>query len=227
MNPAEEIGEVAEDAGVLYLLDGCQSVGQMPVDVSRIKCDMLTGTGRKYIRGPRGTGFLYVRRAILETLDPPFLDNHAATWAARDCFHIRPDARRFESWETNCAAKIGLGIAVEYALSWGVESIWSRVSMLAVLLREQLAEMADVTVHDLGNRKCGIVTFTIDAHEPSTTKESLSEKGMNVSVSTMNSTRLDMEDRGLKSVVRASIHYYNTEEEINRFCNAIDVIVSS
>jgi len=221
VNPAVAIGRVAREADILYLLDACQSIGQMPIDVQHVGCDILSATGRKYLRGPRGTGFLYVRRGILEQLEPPFLDLHAATWTAKDRYEIRPDARRFESWETNYAGKIGLGVAVDYARSWGLERIWTRISYLSGLLRARLNKTPHVIVHDLGAQKCGIVTFTVAGQDPQETRHRLAQQKMNASVSLAEYTRLDMDDRELASVVRASVHYYNTEEEVERFCGTV------
>lgn len=221
VNPVNEIGEIARRAKILFLLDACQSVGQMPIDVQAIGCDMLSATGRKYVRGPRGTGFLYVRRGILEQLEPPFLDLHAAKWVTKDRYEIRSDARRFENWETNYAGKIGLGVAIDYALAWGLGSIWARVSNLASTLRTCLSHIRHVQLHDLGVQKCGIVTFTIGGRDPQEIHGILAEQKMNVSVSLAEYSRLDMDKRGLASVVRASVHYYNSEEEIERFCNFI------
>ncbi|RIK38982.1 MAG: aminotransferase [Chloroflexi bacterium] len=227
VNPAAEIGAVAREAGVLYLLDACQSVGQMPIDVRAIGCDMLSTTGRKYLRGPRGTGFLYVRRDVVPTLEPIMLDLHAAQWTARDSYTIREDARRFENWETNYAAKVGLGVAIDYALNWGLDAIWERVSLLAARLRSRLAEIPGVTLTDLGSTKCGIVTFTVAGHAAGDLRDAFAERRIHVTHTRTPSTRLDMEARGLTEMVRASVHYYNDEEEVEQFCTALEHIIRS
>lgn len=224
VNPAAEVGAVARAAGVPFLLDACQSAGQMPLRVDDLGCTMLSATGRKFLRGPRGTGFLYVRRDWIQKLEPPMLDLHAATWTAPGQFAIRADARRFETWETSVAAKIGLGVAVRYALDWGLENIQARVQHLASTLRTRLSEIGGVTVHDRGRVKSGIVTFSADWMEAAAIQGALRSRGINVSVSTPSSTRLDAEARGLPDLVRASVHYYNTEDEIERFCAAISAL---
>jgi len=221
VNPAEEVGAVTREAGVPFLLDACQSIGQLPVDVDRIGCDLLSATGRKFLRGPRGTGFLYVRRAFLDRIEPPFLDLHAATWTAPDSYEIRPDARRFENWETNYAAKIGLGVAVDYAMSWGLEAIEARVTGLADRLRETLTSLPGVSVHDQGRRRCGIVTFTVEGVPAEKVQQRLADHGVNVSVSLVDYARLDLPTRGLPDLVRASVHYYNTEEELDRLTRSL------
>ncbi|MGO8869085.1 MAG: aminotransferase class V-fold PLP-dependent enzyme, partial [Alphaproteobacteria bacterium] len=224
VNPAAAIGSVAKAWGVPFLLDACQSAGQMPLDVEAIGCDMLSATGRKFLRGPRGIGFLYVRKNLLERLTPPFLDLHAARWNAARHYELRPDARRFENWETNVAAKLGLAAAVDYALEWGLEEIYARVRTLADFLREELARIPGIVVRDLGAERCGIVTFTVEGKPADEIKERLARQAINVTASTASSTRFDMEARGLDALVRASVHYYNSEAELARFLAAIQAL---
>ena len=221
VNPAEEVGGIARRHGITYLLDACQSVGQMPLDVAKIGCQLLSGTGRKFLRGPRGTGFLYVSKALLERLDPPFIDLHAATWTDARSFELRPDARRFENWESYVAGRVGLRAAVRYALDLGLEQIRARVTMLADRLREELGRMPGIKVQDLGRTKSGIVTFTKEDELPRAIQERLRAAGINVSVSSKSSAQLDFGRRGLSQVVRASVHYFNTEDEIRTFCKTL------
>jgi selenocysteine lyase/cysteine desulfurase len=185
-------------------------------------CDMLSVTGRKFLRGPRGTGFLYVREEMIPHLEPPFLDLHAATWVERDQYEIDPTARRFENWESYVAGQIGLGVAVDYAMGWGIEAIRTRVTALAEELRSSLARLPGVTVRDLGSERCGIVTFTAEGLDPTRMKADLRTMGINVSVTSRSSTRIDMEDRDLTSMIRASVHYYNTSGELEALVGAVE-----
>jgi len=219
VNPAAETGRIARAHGILYLLDACQSVGQMPIDVAAIGCDMLSTTGRKYLRGPRGTGFLYVRREILDRLEPPFLDLQAARWVEPDRYEMRPDARRFENWERNVAGQLGLGAAVDYALGWGLADIAGRIERLAADLRGRLAEIPGVSVRDRGRRPCGIVTFTVEGKPARDIVAILRARRINCHSS--GPSLVDARAGQLPDLVRASVHYYNTEEEVARFAAAV------
>jgi len=221
VNPAAGIGRLARERDIPFLLDACQSAGQMPLDVRAIGCTMLTATGRKYLRGPRGIGFLYIAHDWVERLEPPLIDLHAAEWTGPDSYVLRDDARRFENWEINVAAKIGLGVAVDYALTLGLDAIRSRITALASHARSALDAVPGVAVLDKGMAKCGIVTFLKVGEEPRETKARLAAAGINVSVSGRASTRLDMDDRDIDDLVRASVHYYNTEEEIDRLAAVV------
>jgi selenocysteine lyase/cysteine desulfurase len=221
VNPAADVGRVANARGVPYLLDACQSVGQMPVNVEEIGCDLLSATSRKFLRGPRGAGFLFVSKGMLDRLDPAVLDLHGARWEAPERYEMRPDARRFELWERSPALILGMGKAATYAMEVGVEAIWDRVLELGEMLRRGLSDIAGVTVRDIGSVQGAIVTFTVDDHAAEMVKEALHAQAINVSVVTRYSARFDMEERNLPNLVRASVHYFNTEDEIDRLVGAI------
>ena len=221
VNPAAEVGRVTRAAGVPLLLDACQSAGQLPLDVEAIGCDVLSGTGRKFLRGPRGTGFLYVRRELIERLEPPFLDMHAADWQPDGTYRIRDDARRFENWETYYAGKVGLGVAVDYALEVGVENAWDRIRLLATRAREALAEIPGVTLLDRGAVLGSTVTFTVDGADAAHVQRVLARERVNVSVMEAASAQLDFGARGIAEAVRSSVHYYNSDEEIDRLVDGV------
>src|SRR6516162_9752377 len=227
VNPAATIGQLARSAGCYYLLDACQSVGQMPIDVAAIGCDFLSSTGRKFLRGPRGTGFLYASDRALAEIEPPFIDGHAATWTAADTFELRGDARRFENWEFNWATRIGLGVAARYAGALGLDAIWRRVQALAALLRVRLAQIPGVAVCDRGRTQCGIVSFLCEGIGAEAVKAALARERINVSVSDAAWTRLDMDARGIPALVRASVHYYNSEAEVDAFTAALAAFLRS
>lgn len=218
MIPVVEIGKIASRHNVLYLVDACQSAGQIPLDVKEIGCDMLSVTGRKYLRAPRGTGFLFVRKEIQDSLKLSFMDGYSAPTVSLHDFKPRGDARRFELYEKNRALTLGLGKAVDYALNIGVDRIWERIQYLATLLRRELAAIEGITVHDFGAQQCGIITFSVKGLENAFVKNKLADKNINVSVGKAISTLIYMDKHHLPSNVRASVHYYNTEEEIQILC---------
>ena len=225
VQPAEAVGKIVNDAGILYLLDACQSVGMMPIDVKKIGCDFLSATGRKYMRGPRGTGFLYARARSTSQIEPIFLDNHAARWTGDNDYTVIGDAKRFENWERYFAGVIGLKVAADQSNELGMPAVWARLRELADGLRARLAPLKGVTLTDLGVTKGAIVTFAVDGGEHTALKQTLRGQGINVSVSTQFSSRLDLKGRGLRDVMRASVHVYNTEAELDRFVEALDAAI--
>lgn len=232
VQPAAAIGRLARAHGALFFLDATQSAGQLPLNVAELGCDLLCSTGRKYLRGPRGTGFLYVREAILDQLHPTYIDLHAATWTSPTTYELRHDARRFENWEANYAALLGLGAAVDYALAIGLDPIWARIQALAATLRRELASLPGVALHDRGATLCGLVAFSIAGLNPEETRLALRQRRdlgnagstarpINVSTTTPRSVTLDQANRTVQEWVRASVHYYNTDEELTEFLAAV------
>ncbi len=214
VNPAVEVGRIANAHGVPYLLDACQAAGQMRIDVEELGCDFLSATGRKYLRGPRGTGFLYIKDKWLDFLEPAMIDHFGAPWVARDKYELREDARRFETWENSYALRAGLGAAIDYADQIGIDQINDRVTFLAEEARKALSEVSAVTVRDLGKSRCGIVSFSIEGFETQSIVKQMAASGYVIGASDPSSTRIDSERRNLPTLLRIAPHYYNTEEEV-------------
>jgi len=217
VNPAAEVGKVAKAAGIPYLLDACQALGQMPVDVDQIGCDLLCGTGRKFLRGPRGTGLLYVRKTLLEQLEPNQLNHHAAQLLSTNNYQLRMDAKRFECWERSYASQLALGVAIDYALAWGLGAISERVRMLAATLRQKLAGLDGVTIADLGLEQCAIVTFSCAQMPADQLQQQLALRQINTSSVPFAANPVSTEKLHQPTLLRASLHYYNTVEEIEHF----------
>jgi len=224
--PIVEIGAIARRHKILYLVDACQTAGQAPIDVEEIGCDMLSVTGRKYLRAPRGTGFLYVRKNVQDRFRLLFMDGFSSPTVSLHDYTIRPDARRFELYEKSRALTLGLGKAIEYALEIGVDRIWQRVQQLADDLRRKLTAIDGISVHDDGDELSGIVTFSVKGIDSQVVKTKLSEQNINVSVGIAKATLIYMEKHNLTSIVRASVHYYNTEEEIETVCAALAAMIN-
>ena len=221
VNPAADVGRLARAADVLYLLDATQAVGQFPIDVSAVGCDMLTGTGRKFLRGPRGTGFLYVGPRALDRLDPFVAEIRSATWDGGRSFTWVDGARRFETWENSYLNVVGLGAAVRQALDIGLDRIGRRSAALGARLRTGLAEIDGVTVHDLGREQCAIVTARVAGVDAGEVADALSRRGINVSTTVAEHNQFDSEVRDVHPLVRLSPHYYNTEAEIDEAVGAV------
>ncbi len=224
IQPAAEVGKVVSDHPAIYLLDSCQAAGQVPLDVGELGCDFLVYTGRKWMRGPRGTGVLYARSSVLDKLgSQPFIDGRSAEWLDAGGYRLEPGARRFEYGEQHFSGKVGLGIATRYMLDVGIEAIADRVQMLSHRLRSGLADVTDLEICDEGGPQGGAVTFTLRGEATPEVGASLRSQGLNLSVPGRRNAQYDIGHRGIAAVYRAAVHYFNTEDEVDR---AIELIAA-
>lgn len=216
VQPAEAIGEICRDAEVPYIVDACQAVGQLPVAVDRLHCDYLAAATRKFLRGPRGLGFLYVSdRALAAGAYPLTVDMHGADWTAAEDFALKPDARRFEQWEISHALVLGGGAAAEYAMGVGVERARERSWALAAYVRERLATLEGVRVLDRGPALCAIATAELGGRDAAEVKLGLRSRGINTSSPSREDAVIDMDEKRAATAIRISPHYYNTAGEID------------
>ncbi|MEZ4417337.1 MAG: aminotransferase class V-fold PLP-dependent enzyme [Gemmatimonadota bacterium] len=226
VQPVEEVCRVCRERDVTVLVDACQSVGQMSIDVQALGCDFLSATARKFLRGPRGIGFLYVsERALGQGLEPLLPDMRGADWIEADLYQPAPDARRFENWEFAWALVLGMGAAARYALDLGLDAIERRVRALAALTRERLSSVPGIRVLDQGPELAGLVTAEIGSLDPADVMQRLRQLGINTSASPREVGVLDFDQKEVSGALRASPHYYNTAEEIDRFVEAVAAMV--
>ena len=222
VEPIEEIGAMLRGTDILYLVDACQSVGQKPLDVQLIDCDILTATGRKYLRAPRGTGFLYVREELLEKLRPAFADVRGAE-LADGAIRYASSGRRFESWECNVAAKLALGSAAAYAMAIGLHPIAEAVAALGESLRGALSSLG-CEVLEANDELSGLVTFAVPNWTAESVKEHLAGHAINVSVSHLSDTPMRHPPNSHTQWVRASAHYFNDQADQDALISALTSI---
>ena len=222
VQPVEAIGEICRELEVWYLVDACQSAGQMNLDVAKIGCDFLTATMRKYLRGPRGTGFLFASDRALEAgLELLLPDMRSADWTGADEYRTADTARRFEYWEMPIALLLGSKVAVDYALDVGLDFAETRINQLALLTRQLLSELPGVRVLDEGTHLCGIVTAQAKHWESTILMEKLQAANINCRLSPRVAAQIDFSRKGVDWALRVSPHYYNTEEEIRQFIGVL------
>ncbi|MEK7257062.1 MAG: aminotransferase class V-fold PLP-dependent enzyme, partial [Bacteroidota bacterium] len=222
------IGKLCRERGIWYLVDACQSAGQMPLDVQAIGCDFLSATMRKWLRGPRGAGFLFASDRVLEIgLEPFCPDMAGANWVGANRYQILENARRFEYWEKPYALLLGSKVAVEYVLELGLEGIEKRVTALADLARQQLSALPGVRILDRGERQCGIVTVAVENCDGAELKQALLAANVNVSISMREFAVIDFDEKGVKWALRMSPHYFNTPDEIGQAVAALGDLLRS
>ncbi len=225
---AAAVGSVCEELDLPFVLDACQAVGQIPIDVSALKCDYLTATARKFLRGPRGVGFMYAsNRALARGDHPLFVDMRGATWVDPDHYEIAPTAMRYEDWEFSYALVLGLGAAARYALDVGVDVAAKRAFSLAHRLRDGISAMPGAHVLDRGRDQCAIVTAMFQNRDAREIVRELQSKNINTAASLKWYGLLDFSARGVDAAVRISPHYYNTEDEVDRALDAIRELSSA
>lgn len=224
INPVEKVGEIARAAGVLFQLDACQSVGHVRVDVDRIGCDIMTGTSRKFLRGPRGIGFLYANAKARAVMEPVVLTNQSAEWTSATTYTLRQDARVFEAWERSVSNQLGFSAAIDYLLELGVSAATAEIAKNASYLRGRLPDIKKINIECPPGATSAIITFNVFGYSPQEVKSAFEQQNIAVQTASVVHTRLDLEERGIASAVRVSPHYYNSQEDMDILLTALEAL---
>jgi selenocysteine lyase/cysteine desulfurase len=209
-----------------YILDACQSAGQMKLDVRKLKCDFLSVTCRKFLRGPRGTGALFVSdRALQNGLEPMFIDMRGAEWKEKNLYEQQPTAMRYEDWEFAYSTVVGTREAIKYCLAIGENKIWQQVKLLSSFMRSKLEAVDGIRVLDRGPELSSSVSFYIKDKQPRYIVNEMLKRKINVVASYRAFGLIDFDEKGVNWVVRSSPHYYNTIDEIDYFIEAVKEII--
>jgi selenocysteine lyase/cysteine desulfurase len=220
LNPAAEIGSALQGTGAWYVLDACQSIGQMPLSLPDIGADFVSVTGRKFLRGPRGTGFLALSDRALQ-LEPALLDLHSATWTDDETYSLASGGARYEQWEKPYALLLGLGAAADYALDLGLDVTSDIIRARADQIRSGLAAIPGAVVRDRGRIRTGIVVFTVEGRDAADLVRQIKAAGVNVSLSTADYALRDFRAQGITSQVRVSPHVYTSDDDVQALLDAV------
>ncbi len=219
------IGEICHQLEILYLVDACQSVGQIAVDIQKIKCDFLSATGRKFLRGPRGTGLLFVSdRVLASKMSPLLIDGWGAKWTGLNEFAMKPSAKRFETWERSYALVVGLAEAIRYANEIGMDIIEECNKELQDQLRNKLRKIDGVSLYDKGSQMANLITWRKAGIDLEELKTHLDDQEVYYSVSTLEWGLIDFKDKGVEWVIRFSPHYFNTMTEMDKVAGILDAV---
>ncbi|MEN0101504.1 MAG: aminotransferase class V-fold PLP-dependent enzyme [Curtobacterium sp.] len=214
VEPIAEVSAIARRHGAWTVVDATQSVGQIDIDVTAVDCDALVTTGRKFLRGPRGTGLAYLRRGTLEGLGAWAPDVRGAVWTGEDEWTMDGTARQLETWECSVASRLGLGVALREALDRGPAATEAHLVALGSRIRAALAEIDGVTVADPPASPSAIVTFTVDGLVGKEVSTRLRTRRIDSIAVPASHAQWDLGTRGLPSVVRVSPHVYNDDEDV-------------
>jgi len=225
IQPVEEIGKVAKENDVLFLLDAAQSVGHMPVDVRKIGCDFLAAPGHKGLLGPQGTGFLYFRKELGKELKPLLVGGGMVEEVGKDRVEFSKPPQIFDGGTPNIPGIIGLGRACDYVLDIGIERIEKRERELTESMMK-IAKIGNVSVYgptDL-NKRGGVVSFNVKGlghHDVASMLDELEKIAVR---SGHHCAQPTMKHLGVEGTVRASVHYYNLPDEVAKLVETVGKI---